>query len=84
MITWGISANSHHAAISVHFNDSIQFASHCERFSGIKNDANLNQDIISYSLQWGYHDKIVWYMPALVKSKVLSLPGIKELDPTLL
>ena len=58
---WGISANSHDAAISVHNNDQIEFASHTERFSGNKNDAHLNQDIINYAVPIFY--------PLLVKQQ---------------
>ena len=68
MITWGISANSHDAAISAHVNDKIEFASHAERFSGVKNDAHLNQDILNYALQWGQPDRIVWYEKPFLKT----------------
>lgn len=78
MITWGISANSHDAAVAV-FDKKVNssdgyplklvFASHAERFSGIKNDANLNQDLIEYAKQkYGEPDEIVWYERPLVKS----------------
>ena len=50
MITWGVSANSHDAALAVFDNDQLLFASHSERFSGIKNDAHLNQAMIDYVL----------------------------------
>ena len=61
MITWGISANSHDAALAVFTDDGLEFASHSERFSGIKNDAHLNKELIDYALQWGEPDEIVWY-----------------------
>jgi carbamoyltransferase len=71
MITWGISANSHDAALAVFEtkqkglgpNQSLElkFASHSERFSGIKNDADLNRELVSYARQWGDPDEIVWY-----------------------
>ena len=68
MITWGISANSHDAALAVFSNDGLEFASHSERFSGIKNDPNLNKEIINYAQQWGKPDEIIWYEKPLVKT----------------
>ena len=78
MITWGISANSHDAALAV-FRDrqkglthrrefELLFASHTERFSRIKNDAHLNQEIVDYALQWGKPDEIVWYERPFLKT----------------
>ena len=61
MITWGISANSHDAALAVFNNSDLVFASHSERFSGIKNDPDLNTKLIDYARQWGEPDKVVWY-----------------------
>ena len=68
MITWGISANSHDAALAVFTNDGLEFASHSERFSGIKNDAHLNDKLIDYARQWGDPDEVVWYERPLVKT----------------
>ena len=68
MITWGISANSHDAALAVFSNDGLEFASHSERFSGIKNDAHLNKGLIEYAKQWGEPDEIIWYERPLVKT----------------
>lgn len=68
MITWGISANSHDAALAVFTDDGLEFASHSERFSGVKNDAHLNKEIINYALQWGDPDEVVWYERPLVKT----------------
>jgi len=61
MITWGISANSHDAALAVFSDDGLEFASHSERFSGIKNDAHLNDKLIEYAKQWGEPDEVIWY-----------------------
>ena len=61
MITWGISANSHDAALAVFSNDGLEFASHSERFSGVKNDPHLNFKLIDYAKQWGEPDEVVWY-----------------------
>jgi carbamoyltransferase len=61
MITWGISANSHDAALAVFNDDGLEFASHSERFSGIKNDAHLNDKLVQYAQRWGEPDEIIWY-----------------------
>ena len=46
MNIWGISANSHDAAVSVWHDKQLQFAAHSERYSGIKNDGDLCSGII--------------------------------------
>ena len=61
MITWGISANSHDAALAVFKDFKIEFASQSERFSKIKNDPHLNKEILDYALQYGYPNEIIWY-----------------------
>ena len=68
MITWGISANSHDAALAVMHDNNIVFASHTERFSGVKNDKHLNHEIIRYAQRWGYPNKIIWYEKPWLKS----------------
>ena len=61
MITWGISSESHNAALSVFVFDTLLFASESERFSGIKNDPQLNDGIISHALQYGKPSRVCWY-----------------------
>ena len=68
MITWGISANSHDAALAVFNDDKLEFASHAERFSGIKNDAHLNEELVEYARQWGEPNEVVWYEKPLRKT----------------
>ena len=68
MITWGISANSHDAALAVFVNKDLVFASHSERFSKIKNDPDLHQDLINYALRWGEPDQVVWYEKPFLKT----------------
>jgi carbamoyltransferase len=70
MISWGISANSHDAALAVFCDEKLVFASHSERFSGQKNDRDLDRDLIAYAKsRWGAPDKIYWY----------EQPGLKTL-----
>jgi len=68
MITWGISANSHDAALAVFTDDGLEFASHSERFSGVKNDAHLNDKLIEYAKKWGEPDEVIWYERPFVKT----------------
>jgi len=75
MITWGISANSHDAALAVFKDFELVFASHSERFSGIKNDAHLNDQLINYALQWGQPDEVIWYEQPIKKTLRQLLAG---------
>jgi carbamoyltransferase len=69
MITWGISANSHDAALAVFADEKLVFASHSERFSGIKNDPNLCTELVAYAKdKWGEPNRVVWYENPYVKT----------------
>ena len=68
MITWGISANSHDAALAVFDDDKLLFASHAERFSQIKNDPNLNFKLIEHAREFGLPKKVVWYENPYLKT----------------
>lgn len=69
MIKWGISANSHDAALAVFDNDDLVFASHSERFSGKKNDRDLCDGLVDYARDnWGNPDKVYWYERPLLKT----------------
>ena len=68
MIVLGISgALNHDAAVSVIDDGKILFASHSERYSKIKNDPNLNAEIIQEALSYGTPDVIAWYERPYVK-----------------
>ena len=69
MKTWGISANSHDAAIAVFENKELTYASHSERYSKVKNDGHLNVTMVDSLLEkYGTPDKIVWYEKPFLKS----------------
>ncbi len=68
MVIWGISANSHDAAITVVQDKEILFASQSERYSGVKNDAHLNSDIVNDAKRYGEPDIVVWYEKPWLKS----------------
>lgn len=68
MIIWGISANSHDAALSVWHDKTIKFAAHSERYSKIKNDGNLHPKLITEANYFGEPDLVVWYENPLLKT----------------
>ena len=49
----GINALNHDAAIKLIEDDKILFAAHAERYSGIKNDSNLNKEMFRDMEQYG-------------------------------
>ena len=61
MIQWGITATAHDAAIAVFDNNDLKFAAHAERSSGIKNDKQLNNTLISQALEYGQPSQVHWY-----------------------
>jgi len=69
MITWGISANSHNAALAVFNDNNLVFASESERYSKIKNDPHLNLYLIQDAIYYGgYPDLVCWYENPLHKT----------------
>ena len=64
MITWGINALNHDAAIAVLVNNDLTFWKRSSQFSNVKGDPTLNSKIIKDALQAsaGYGpETIVWY-----------------------
>ena len=49
----GINALNHDAAVCVIEDGEILFGAHSERYSGKKNDPNLNQEIVDEALSFG-------------------------------
>ena len=82
MIRWGISAYNHNAALAVVDGDEILFASEAERYSGIKNDANLPDELIEAALEYGEPWQINWYESNLLKNlrRVLAGQGWKKIN----
>jgi carbamoyltransferase len=68
MISWGISANSHDAALAVFLDEKLVFASHSERYSGIKNDRDLCKGLVADAKRFGSPDKVYWYEKPLKKT----------------
>ena len=75
MIEWGISAGAHDASLTVVDGNKILFASHAERYSGIKNDKDLNVDLIDAALKFGKPNKIHWYEKPKLRAMRRLLAG---------
>ena len=69
----GVSAGFHDAGVSVINNHGdILFAAHSERYSRVKNDPELNQEIIDEALSYGDISQVAWYeRPWLKKTRQL-------------
>lgn len=61
MIEWGISGNSHDAAMAVFEDGKLVFAAQSERYSGIKNDKDLHSQLVHDAYRWGAPDRVYWY-----------------------
>ena len=68
MIRWGVSAYNHNAALAVVEGDEILFASESERYSGIKNDADIPDNLIEAALEYGEPTQILWYESNFLKN----------------
>ena len=67
MITWGWTGMAHDASLAVFGDKKLVFAAHAERYSRVKNDKNLNQDLIDEALDYGDPHKIYFYEQPLLK-----------------
>ena len=69
MITWGISANSHNGAVAVFKDDKLVFASETERWSGVKNDPDLDSNLNFYLNNASLTpDRVIWYERPFLKT----------------
>ena len=68
----GINSLNHDSCITLLNGKDILYSGHSERYSGIKNDEMINQDILNDMNQYGEYDTIVYYeQPYLKKSRQL-------------
>jgi carbamoyltransferase len=75
----GINALNHDAAITLIEDNQILFAAHAERYSGIKNDSNLNKEMFEDMEQYGTPDKVVYFeRPWVKKLRQLKAGQYKE------
>ncbi len=81
MIIWGISANSHNASLAVFEDGNLLFASDSERFSKIKNDPDLNADLVDYAwMTGGRPDLVCWYEKPWLKTlrQIFAGQGLQD------
>ena len=79
MIIFGISEGFHDSSLCVLKDENILYAAHSERYSKIKNDPSLNNEIIKDALKHGYPDLIAYYEnPFLKKTRLFLKGGIKD------
>lgn len=71
----GISALSHDASLTLIEDDKVLFAAHAERYSRVKNDLYLNQQIVDEALKYGEPDVVVWYERPLLKKTRQAFAG---------
>jgi len=71
----GINALNHDAAITLIEDDKIIFAAHAERYSGIKNDSNLNKEMFQDMEQYGEPDYVVYFERPWIKKQRQFIAG---------
>lgn len=64
----GINALNHDASVCLVDGNEIKFAAHAERYSRVKNDSYLNNDIITDCLNYGSIDTILWFEKPIYKA----------------
>ena len=75
----GINAQNHDAAITLIEDGEILFAGHSERYSGIKNDNELNGELFNDCYRYGKPDKVAFFeRPYLKKLRQLYAGQYKE------
>ena len=57
----GINALNHDACITLLHDNEVKFAAHSERYSGIKNDSTLNNQIFRDCKRYGDWDEVVYF-----------------------
>ena len=71
----GINETTHDASISLIEDGEIIFAAHSERYSKVKNDWFINNDLIMDAVSYGYPDYVAYYEKPLLKNTRLMLAG---------
>ena len=67
-ITWGWTGMSHDASLAVFSENGLEFAAHSERYSRVKNDKHLDQQLIQEAIDLhGKPDEIFYYERPLLK-----------------
>jgi carbamoyltransferase len=62
MVEWGLSGNSHDAALAVFVDSKLVFATEAERFNRVKNSPELSHTLLSHAkYMWGEPERVYWY-----------------------
>jgi carbamoyltransferase len=78
----GINETSHDAAVCLIEDGEILYASHAERFSGVKNDVSLNSAILQEALSYGTPDRLAYFEnSALKRLRLLTCGGLQPAKP---
>jgi carbamoyltransferase len=75
VIIFGISEGFHDSSVSVIEDGEILFAAHSERYSKIKNDRTLNDEIFNEALSYGSPDAVAFYDKPLLKMSRCLIGG---------
>ena len=83
MIRWGVACGVHDGSLCVMDDSKILFASHAERYSGVKNDPHLNQPMINDALEFGHPEEVHFYENPLLKTarRLYAGQGFKFTNP---
>jgi carbamoyltransferase len=77
---------SHDASLAVYQDGEIQYASHGERYSRVKNDRDLHPDQIAEALRYGEPDQVLFYENTTLKKFRQLLAGqfdlLRKQSPT--
>ena len=75
----GINALNHDAAVAMIQDGEVLFAGHSERYSGVKNDSDLNKQLIADCFRYGKPDKVAYFeRPYLKKLRQLKAGQYSE------
>jgi len=75
MIYWGVNANNHDSSLSIVSDNQILFAAHSERYSKIKNDSDIDSNLIKAALEYGPPNLIIQHENPWNKSLRQFLAG---------
>ena len=75
----GINALNHDAAVALIQDGEVLFAGHSERYSGVKNDSDLNKQLMGDCFRYGKPDKVAYFeRPYLKKLRQLKAGQYSE------
>tara|TARA_B100001250_G_scaffold239594_1_gene205873 strand:+ start:3672 stop:5159 length:1488 start_codon:yes stop_codon:yes gene_type:complete len=79
----GINALNHDAAVAMVQDGEVLFAGHSERYSGVKNDSDLNKQLVADCFRYGKPDKVAYFeRPYLKKLRQLKAGQYDEVLST--